>query len=100
MTMTTNRHTGFTLIELLIVVVLIAVLAGMVLPVLSKSREKARRVNCAGNLKSMGLALLMYSGDYAGFFPNRQGNTQSNNFDPLVAQNYVQDGKVWACPSA
>jgi len=93
-----NQKKGFTLIELLVVVAIIAILAGMLLPVLSKAREKARRVNCAGNLKQLGLSMLMYSGDFDGFFPNRQGNT-TNNFDPLVSQNYVQDGKVWACPS-
>jgi prepilin-type processing-associated H-X9-DG protein len=71
----------------------------MLLPVLSKAREKARRVNCAGNLKQIGLSLLMYSGDFDGFFPNKNVNTANTNFDPLVAQNYIQDGKVWSCPS-
>jgi prepilin-type N-terminal cleavage/methylation domain-containing protein/prepilin-type processing-associated H-X9-DG protein len=93
-----NQKKGFTLIELLVVVAIIAILAGMLLPVLSKAREKARRVNCAGNLKQIGLSLLMYSGDFDGFFPNRQANT-STNFEPMVNQNYVQDGKVWSCPS-
>jgi prepilin-type N-terminal cleavage/methylation domain-containing protein/prepilin-type processing-associated H-X9-DG protein len=93
-----NQKKGFTLIELLVVVAIIAILAGMLLPVLSKAREKARRVNCAGNLKQIGLSLLMYSGDFDGFFLNKNGNT-GENFDPLVSQNYIQDGKVWACPS-
>ena len=61
---------------------------------LSKAREKARRVNCAGNLKQIGLSLLMYSGDFDGFFPNKNTTTANVNFDPLVTQNYIQDGKV------
>ena len=99
-----NRKKGFTLIELLVVVAIIAILAGMLLPVLSKAREKARRVNCAGNLKQIGLAMLMYSGDFDGFFQNYNdtytGTVPSANFEPLVADGYMQDGKVWSCPSA
>ena len=97
-----NRKNGFTLIELLVVVAIIAILAGMLLPVLSKAREKARRVNCAGNMKQIGLSLLMYSGDFDGFFPNAvAGNMSSpiSNFEPLAVQNYIQNGKVWSCPS-
>ncbi len=55
-------------------------------------------MNCAGNLKQIGLALLMYSGDFDGFFPNVQINA-TQNFEPMVSQSYIQDGKVWACPS-
>ena len=89
----------FTLIELMVVVAIIVVLAGMLVPVLSKSRENARRVNCAGNLKCIGLALLMYSGDNGGFFLV-EPTVGAADFEPLNVQDVLDDGKVYACPSA
>jgi len=59
----------FTLIELLIVIAIIAILASMLLPALSKARIKAQEISCIGNLKTQGSALLMYCDDYNGYFP-------------------------------
>lgn len=63
------RRAGFTLIELLVVIAIIAVLAAILFPVFARAREKARAAQCMSNLKQLGLALEMYSGDYDDLYP-------------------------------
>lgn len=93
-TPSTRRRAGFTLVEILVVVGIVAVLAGLLLPVLSQARERGRRAACASMLADFGRAFHLYAQDYDGRFPNPGGRgMQASASNPAV--DVAQNGAAW-----
>jgi len=106
-----RKTKGFTLIELLVVITIISILASMLIPILSRSREKARRTQCMANLRSIGQAISAYSADFNEFYPSVTG-AATVTFAPPVApgdgvkslgllyNSYLDHAGVFICASS
>ncbi|MCM8768396.1 MAG: prepilin-type N-terminal cleavage/methylation domain-containing protein [Candidatus Omnitrophica bacterium] len=84
-----EKRSGFTLIELLVVIAIIAVLAAMLLPALSKAREKARQTTCLNNLKQIGVAFYMYAQDFNEWLPWNDTYGPSTGWAGPLADNNI-----------
>ena len=95
-----RRQTAFTLIELLVVIAIIGILAGMLMPALTASRERARISGCRSNLRQLLMAAQMYAQGHDEFLPVEDAphNPHLNLMTCLAP--YCGDGAVFYCPSA
>ena len=87
---------AFTLVELLVVIAVIAVLASLLLPAMSRAKARAQGIQCISNLRQLGLAHFMYVNDHGHTIPYR---LDDNLWMRSLMKLYAQVDKVRLCPA-
>ncbi len=99
---------AFTLIELLVVIAIIGILAGMLLPALTRGREKARSASCVSNMHQIYMAIRLYVDEHDQFMPTASYGSGAANWPKLLGPYLPQQGtnttskanRIFVCPSA
>ena len=88
---------GFTIIELLVVISIIALLIGLLLPVLGRARDSAKAVKCLSNMRSLGQAITLYHADERLTFPQpaQEGGLAVNGSTSSAAAERLQGEMLW-----
>jgi prepilin-type N-terminal cleavage/methylation domain-containing protein len=103
-----GERKGFTLVELLVVLAIIAVMAALLLPALSRLKEQGRATVCRNNLKQLSLGFLMYVDDNSDYLPWPGGAPDRANTNPDYAADWCTGGQTapslalqssWSTPS-